>query len=100
MPCCAFAAFFVSQFVVVFAAIKRWILGIDADGGNSSVEWRLGAASTPRAAFAWRGRAMRGLAIAAAVELLLVIGAAYGLAAHLRHGHDHTGHVHSQENQP
>jgi hypothetical protein len=98
MPCCAFAAFIVSQIVLGFAAIKRSVLGPGDDlndvSSNPATEWRLigGAPALPL-----RPRRRVGLptlALAASVEIMLAAGAVYGY-----HLHAHHHHVASLKNQ-
>jgi hypothetical protein len=93
MPCCAFAAFILSQVVLGFGAIKRFVLrsddAFDDAPSNSATEWRLiGGASAP-AEPSRRRYGLRMLAIAASVEILIAIGAAYGYHMHAHHHHHH-----------
>ncbi len=94
MPCCAFAAFILSQVVLGFAAIKRFVLrsgdGFDDAANNPATEWRLIGGAVALAAPSRRRYGLRILAIAASIEILLAIGAAYGyhLLAHHHHHHD------------
>lgn len=98
MPCCAFVACLIGQLLVGIAAARRLLGLARADGGerNAAVEWRLGApaaAETPpalRAAWFRDPRARRGLAVALAVEILLILGAVYGYREHF--GDDATPH--------
>jgi hypothetical protein len=93
MPCCAFAAFIVSQVVLGFGAVKRFVLrssdAFEDAPSNFATEWRLIGAPV-LAAPSRRRFGLRILAIAAAIEILLAIGAAYGyhLLAHHHHHHD------------
>jgi len=92
MPCCAFAAFIVSQVVLGFGVIKRFILRsddtLDDAPSNPATEWRLiGAAPAPTAPQSSRRLGPHTLAIAASIEILLVIGAAYGYRLHTHHHH-------------
>ena len=93
MPCCAFAAFIVSQVVLGFGAIKRFVLrsdnAFDDVPSNLATEWRLIGGAPALAAPSRRSFGMRILATAAAIEILLAIGAAYGyhLLAHHHHHH-------------
>ncbi len=64
MPCCAFAAFIISQIVLGFGAIKRFVLRSEdslADAPNNpATEWRLNGASVaiaPIKAALWNARA-------------------------------------------
>jgi len=105
MPCCAFAACIVGQLILAFGAVKRALFGADPDGiatRNAAVEWRLDSPAAPSLGdaprWAWlrSRRAIGGLALAAALEMLIIFGAVYGIVEHL--GHDgaagHTAHVH------
>jgi hypothetical protein len=103
MPCCAFAACIVAQLLLAVRAIRRTLLGQRAGGAtesNIAVEWRLDSVTPSLALAPALGgrlpgrRALRGLALVAAVELLLVLGAIYGVAEHLGHRDGHPGHVH------
>jgi hypothetical protein len=106
MPCCAFAACIVGQLIFAFAAVKRALFGADPDGiakRNAVVEWRLDSPAAPslgdapRSAWLRSRRAIGGLALAAALEMLIILGAAYGIIEHLGHlaGAGHTAHVHA-----
>ncbi len=93
MPCCAFAAFIISQIVLGFGAIKRFVLrsgdSLDDAPSNPATEWRLiGGAPVP-AASARRRLGIRTLAFAASIEILLAVGAVYGYRAHTQHRHHH-----------
>jgi hypothetical protein len=100
MPCCAFAACIIGQLILAFAAVKRALLGgAPDDGHNAAVEWRLDAPAAPslgpapRSAWLPSRRAVGGLALAAALELLIILGAVYGVIEHFGHGAGE-GHVH------
>ena len=105
MPCCAFAACIVAQLILGARAVKRAVLGrggVGCEERNAAVEWRLDATSTiavdltPTAANWYSGRrSLRVLVLAAAFELVIVLGAIYGIVEHLGHGHghEHAGHV-------
>ncbi len=80
MPCCAFAAFIVSQVVLGFGAIKRFVLRSDDALDDTPIT--LAAPSRRRSG-------LRILAIATSIEILLVIGAAYGYHLHAHHHHHH-----------
>jgi hypothetical protein len=86
MPCCAFAAFIISQIVLGFGAIKRFVLrsgdSLDELPNNPATEWRLMGSVTlaPTRRFG-----IRTVALAASIELLLAAGAAYGYHAHTHH---------------
>lgn len=95
MPCCAFAAFLISQLLVALAAIKQFVFRSTARPGtalvnNAVVEWRLGAQPVPAAAAsAWarptwnrRHRLGRGLAFAALIEAALLAGTLYSSRTH------------------
>ena len=93
MPCCAFAAFIISQIVLGFGAVKRFMLrsgdALDDAPNNPATEWRLiGAgpalATTPRPRWG-----VRTLALAASIEILLGAGAVYGYRLHSHHHHHH-----------
>jgi hypothetical protein len=89
MPCCAFAAFIVGQILIGFDAFKRFVLRGHATTAaavvNPATEWRLGApmiASRTRSRFAFKW-----IAIAAPIEIALMLGAGYGLRDHVAHMH-------------
>jgi hypothetical protein len=107
MPCCAFAAIIVAQLLVGVRAVKRALFG-GADQGlemrNPAVEWRLGPSGAMPLAVArrssgrlWGRRSLRGFALAAALELMIAVGAIYGLATHLGHHSGHSGHAERPE---
>ncbi len=92
MPCCAFAAFILSQVVLGFGVIKRFVLRsvdtLDDAASNAATEWHLiGAAPALAAPDSRRRLGLRALAIAASIEILLALGAAYGYRLHTRHLH-------------
>ena len=93
MPCCAFAAFILSQVVLGFGALKRFVLrsddAFDDAPINSAAEWRLIGGAPALAEPSRRRYGLRMLAIAASVEILLAIGAAYGYHIHAHHHHHH-----------
>ncbi len=93
MPCCAFAAFIVSQVVLGFGAIRRFVLrsddAFDDTPSNAATEWRLIGGASALAAPSRRRSGLRILAIATSIEILLVIGAAYGYHLHAHHHHHH-----------
>jgi hypothetical protein len=93
MPCCAFAAFIISQIVLGFGAIKRFVLrrddALDEAPRNPATEWRLIGAAPVRAASPGRRFGIRTLALAASIEILLAVGAAYGYHQHAHHHHHH-----------
>lgn len=100
MPCCAFAAAVIGQLLLVVRAVKRLLLGESPGAArNIAVEWRLDGgdvpAETPRPFWPGSRRVLGGLAIAAALEIALVLGAVYGLVDHF--GHGHAAHVHGPE---
>lgn len=114
MPCCAFAACVLGQLLLVLRAARRRLFGLPfEEPRNQAVEWRLDdapPASPPvaaPAAWRWSPRTLGALAAAAAVEIALVLGAAYGVAEHfgLGAGGAHGAHGHAaihveQEVQP
>ena len=85
MPCCAFAAFILGQILIGFDAVKRFVFGRSTPTViNPATEWRLGAPpvpSRPRYSFKW-------FAVAAPIEIALVLGAGYGLHLHKNHAHE------------
>jgi len=98
MPCCAFAAFLISQLLVALAAIKKLVFRsaacpATALASNAVVEWRLGAQpKAVAAASAWARPAWRrrhawgwGLAFAASIEATLLAGTLYSARAHFAH---------------
>ena len=95
MPCCAFAAFLISQLLVALAALKQLVFRSAARPAtalvnNAVVEWRLGAQPTAVAtASAWarptwsrRHAWGRGLAFAALIEAALLTGTLYSARTH------------------
>lgn len=84
MPCCAFAAVLFGQLILFVAALERRLLGAEAAERNPAVEWQLGAAAAPVARRP-RRRAIRGLALAAAVETAIVVAGLWALSAHSDH---------------
>ena len=95
MPCCAFAAFIVSQVVLGFGVVKRFMLRsgdtLDDAPVNPATEWRLiGVAPALAALDSSRRPRLRALAIAASIEIILAIGTAYGYRLHA-HAHHHNG---------
>ena len=104
MPCCAFAAAILGQLILALGAVKRVILGgsaSDATARNAAVEWRLdsptaGVPPPPRYAWLKSRRAIGGLAFAAAIEIVIVIGAVYGFVEHRGHGATHHEHTEVQ----
>jgi hypothetical protein len=94
MPCCAFAAFIVSQVILGFRVIKRFMLRsgdtLDDAPSNPATEWRLiGGTPALTAPQSSRRFGRRTLAIAASLEILLTIGAAYGYHLHTQQHHQH-----------
>ncbi len=102
MPCCAFAAFIVSQIALAFAALKARLPGRSPEDNpaesqsNAAVEWRLfgsDASVAPARVEAdararrrgFRRMPARAWILAAAVETAIVLGAAYGFGSHLGH---------------
>jgi hypothetical protein len=93
MPCCAFAAFIVSQIVLGFGTIKRFLLrsgdNTDDAPNNPATEWRL-IGDTPAPAGPPRRRfGVRAFALVASLEILLAAGAGYGYHVHFHHHHHH-----------
>ena len=107
MPCCAFAACIVAQLFLGVRAIKCAIFGRvagESTARNLAVEWRLDSVAPvsldlapPPAGWLLGGRSLRGLALAAALEVVIVLGAIYGVVEHLGHGAGHSGHAHRAE---
>jgi hypothetical protein len=107
MPCCAFAACIVAQLLLGLRAIKRAVFGPGAGefaARNIAVEWRLDSAPAVSRdlapeSYGWlRGRrSLRGLALATALGVVIVLGAIYGVVEHLGHGAGHSGHLHRVE---
>jgi hypothetical protein len=105
MPCCAFAACIVAQLLLGVSAIKRAIFGRGGgDCRNLAVEWRRDSSAAPSLDLAppparWLlgRRSLRGLALAAVLEVVIVLGAIYGVVEHLGHGAGHSGHAHRAE---
>jgi hypothetical protein len=94
MPCCAFAAFIVSQIVLGFGAVKKFLLrsgDSTADDvlSNPATEWRLIGGAPALAAPPARRFGIRTLVFAASIEIVLVVGAAYGYHLHSHHHHHH-----------
>jgi len=107
MPCCAFAACIVGQLILIVGAVKGALFGRPAASPaarNTAVEWRLDAANavarSPMPSSAgWRPSraAMRGMMLAAALEVAIVLGVIYGVFEHPGHGAHATpsSHVHA-----
>ena len=91
MPCCAFAAFIISQIVLGFGAFKRFVLrsgdALDDAPSNPATEWRLIGDAPSFAAPRVRRFGTRMLALAVSIEILLALGAAYGSHLHTHHHH-------------
>ena len=100
MPCCALIAALFGQLILAYHGMKRALFG--APEGNATVEWRLDGNEAPAIAVAPRPvwlrsrRAIGGLALAAALELLLVFGGVYAIVEHFGNGSHHAGHVHEE----
>jgi len=88
MPCCAFAAFIISQIVLGFGAFKRFVLrrddSLEDAPSNPATEWRLNGGASAIAPHA-RRFGFRTLAFAASLEILLGVGAFYGYHLHAHH---------------
>jgi hypothetical protein len=89
MPCCAFAAFIISQIVLGFGAVKKFVLrsrdDLDDSPNNPATEWRL-IGGAPALATQPAGRfGIPTLALAASIEILLTLGAVYGYHTHTHH---------------
>ena len=94
MPCCAFAAFILSQLVLGLGVIKRFVLRsgdtLDDTASNPATEWHLiGGTQALAAPDSRRRLGLRALAIAASMEILLALGAAYGYQLHTHHLRHH-----------
>ena len=87
MPCCALAAFILGQVLIGLDGTKRFFgIAASAAPDNPATEWRLGGVTNPRKSSLRLG--FRWAAVVALLEIALVAGGAYGLRAHLGHGHD------------
>lgn len=97
MPCCAFAAFIVSQIVLGFGVVKKLVLrsGDSADEApnNPATEWRLIGGAPAIAATPIRRFGIRALALAASIEIVIAAGAAYGYHLHMHHQQHALGSV-------
>jgi hypothetical protein len=97
MPCCAFAAFIISQIVLGFGAIKRFVLrrddSLEAAENNPATEWRLNGDASALAASTPRRFGIRALALATSIEILLGVGAAYGYHLHAHHNPGRSGGI-------
>jgi len=94
MPCCAFAAFIVSQIVLGFGTVKKFLLRsgdstADDIPSNPATEWRLIGGAPALAATPVRRFGIRTLAFVASIEIVLAVGAAYGYHVHAHHHHHH-----------
>jgi hypothetical protein len=98
MPCCAFAAFILSQIIFGLAAIRNFVLGRPADSfaapaDNPATEWRLVPADTAATRSMRTSRrprltlSLRTIAIATSIEIVLITGSAYGIFVHRHHHH-------------
>ena len=90
MPCCALAAVLVGQMLVALGALRATLLGrgTERQGANPAVEWRLSPAQSAvglpaRSPSRWTTR-RSAVAFAVAFELVLVLGAAWGIVTHFR----------------
>jgi hypothetical protein len=101
MPCCAFAACIVAQIILGVSAVKRALFGsgVESPERNPAVEWRLDSPPAPSLDLAAgrlpRRRSLRVLALAAAVELVIIVAGIYGVVEHFGHGHggEHAAHA-------
>jgi hypothetical protein len=97
MPCCAFAAFIISQIVLGFGAFKGFVLrrddSLEAAPNNPATEWRLNGGGPASAAPIPRGFGIRTLALATSIEILLGVGAAYGYHLHSHHNPGRLGGI-------
>jgi hypothetical protein len=97
MPCCAFAAFIISQIVLGFGAVKKFLLrsrnelsdSLDDAPSNPATEWRLIGGAPAPAVLPARRFTIRTLALAASIEIVLAAGATYGYHVHAHHHHHH-----------
>jgi hypothetical protein len=95
MPCCAFAAFIVGQILLGLNAVKRFVFGNSFDAevsDNPATEWRLVGAEQFSATPAKAPRRVIGarwFAAAAVIEMVLLLGGAYGLHVHFQHHVQH-----------
>ncbi len=91
MPCCAFAVFIVSQVVLGYGAVKRFLLraddSLDDVPSNPATEWRLIPGVPALAEGSNRRFGLCTLVLAVSIEMLAAAGAAYGY--HLRSHHQH-----------
>jgi hypothetical protein len=102
LPCCAFAACIVAQLLIALGAVRRTLFGAEADSAqrNPAVEWRLEPATArrldpPPSRLPWvfSRWSFRSLAFAAALEVVIVLGAIYGFLEHVGHGVQHAERV-------
>jgi len=97
MPCCAFAAFIISQIVLGFGAVRRFVLrrddSLEAAPNNPATEWRLERSAYALAAPTPRRFGIRALAFATSIEILLGVGAAYGYHLHAHHNQARLGGI-------
>ena len=91
MPCCAFAVFIVSQIVLAYGAIKRFLLrsgdSLDDAPSNPATEWRLIPGAPALGEGSNRRFGLRTLVLAVSIETLLAAGVAYGYHLHSHHHH-------------
>ncbi len=94
MPCCAFAAFLLGQFLLGLAALKRLLFGRSTAAEvplNAAVEWRLvpagGSPVCAAPASGWSRRRVWtwSLAGAAVLEAALLVGAIQFARTHFLH---------------
>jgi hypothetical protein len=91
MPCCAFAAFILSQIVLGFGVVKRLVLrsgdAINDVPDNPATQWRLIGSVPEVPAASGRRLGLRTIALAASIEIVLGFGAIYGYHLHTHHHH-------------
>jgi len=93
MPCCAFAAFILSQVVLGFGVVKRLVLRsgdtINDVPANPATQWRLIGSIPEVPAPSGRRLGLRTIAFAASIEMAFGFGAIYGYHRHAQHHHHH-----------
>jgi hypothetical protein len=101
MPCCAFAAFIVGQILVGIDAARRFLTGSVLNVAdlprNPATEWTPFSTLTASPLIVPRRRSgIRAIALLASIEVLLAIGAMYGIHHHRSHHHPAGAAAHSQ----